>query len=344
MLKNYILKSSKNVRIAAVSIALLLAIILYYFLKSNLSPPQEIKVVEVEQVTKKNISQSIRLTGKLKARHSTNLTAKAAGILNISLPSGTQVTKDSLIASISSIEIEKRYTLCSSAEIIAKEQFERAQKLFKSGSYSKAEFEAIQNKWISAQKDLADAKIAFDKLKFYAPFDGIIGSYKFREGAQLRGDESIVSFYDPNNLTLEFDIPASAMPHINNGQNLYVAGKNYQLTHVQKMLDEEKHMSPAHVDITCSNCLIGSNLDLDLTIEQKENVIVIPFEAVFLRDGASSVYVIKNNQAEPRKVELGIREKTETEIISGLEAGESVVIRGTNRIYPGSLVKIHQPS
>jgi membrane fusion protein (multidrug efflux system) len=303
---------------------------------------QDVKVVEVEKVKLKNITQTIRLIGSVKARSSTTLTAQDAGILNIIIPSGAKVSKNTLIAKIYSNEVEKRYSLSSAAEIIAKEQFERAKNLLKSRAFSKNEFDKVHNAWIIVQKELAEAKIAFDKLQFYAPFDGIVGSYKIRQGAQIKRDEQIVSFYDPSNVTIEFDIPASAMSDVNNGQDLFILDKRYKLKSVQKMLDEEKHMSPASVDIICLDCLIGSNLNVDLVLKEKTQVIVIPFESVFLRNGEHMVYVIENDKAVLRNVKLGIRDKHNIEITSGLSEGEAVVITGASRLYPGVNVKVHQ--
>lgn len=333
------IKNHKNRKIALTAVITLVALIAYFFLKPRQSIMQDIKVVETVYVEKRNISQSIKLTGRIKARNSAILTARYPGVLNIIIPAGTKVLKDSVIAKINSMEIEKRYTLSGSAEIIAKEQFERAKNLFKSGAYSKAELEMLQNKWISAQKDLADSKVAYDKLQFYAPFDGIIGNYKFREGAQLKGDEAIVSFYDPTNVALDFDIPASVIKDINNGQNILVNGKTYQLVHVQKMLDDERHMSPASLDINCEDCLVGSNIDLELTVKTKENVIVIPFEAVVIQANTSGVYVVKDGKVNLKEVELGMRHKNEVEVISGLEEKEEIVAKSINRLYPGALVK-----
>ena len=250
--------------------------------------------------------------------------------------------KDTVIAKIHSSEIEKRYELCIAAESIAHEQFDRAQNLTKSGAYSKSDLESLQSKWINSQKDLADAKLSFDKLQVYAPFDGIIGSYKQKEGAQLRGDEFIVSFYAPNELTLEFDIPASVIKYINNGQDLLIEDKHYQLTHVQKMLDDEKHMSPASVDIICPDCIIGSNMDVNLTVKTKENALVIPYDATFLRNNTQNVYVVQDNRVTLKIVQTGIREKEEIEIIDGLTAGDVIIAKSTNRLYPGALVKIHE--
>ena len=325
---------------AIVIISLIIAFFAYKTLSPKATMTQDVKVVETETITKKTLRSVIRLTGKIKAKNSTILTAKTAGIFNIIIPAGSKVSKDQVLARIDSNEIEKRYMLCSSAEIIAKEQAQRANNLLKSSAYSKADVEAAQSKWIAAQKELTDAKIAFDKLKFYAPFDGIVGNYKLQNGSQLIGNEAIVSFYDPSNVKLEFDIPVSIISQIENNQNVVIAGKDYQLNYVQKILDDEKHMSPASVDINCENCIIGANLDVDLIIKTKENIIVIPTEAFFLRAGQPSVYVVKDNKAQLRKIEIGMREKNEIEVITGLEVGEIIVSKNTSRLYPEVSVKI----
>lgn len=335
------LKSYKNIKVISLAITALLLTALYFFYSSKPAIYQDIKIVDATKVLKKNISQTIKLTGKIRPKLSASLAAKSPGIFNIIIPAGTKVTKDTVIAKINNIEIEKRYELLKEAESIAQEQFTRAQNLLKSGAYSKAELEALQNKWINAQKDLADAKIAFDKLVIYAPFDGIIGSYKPKEGAQLKGDETIVSFYDPSNITLDFDIPSSAVPYVNNGQNISVKGKNYKLTHVQKMLDEEKHMSPASVDIICDDCIIGSNINLELTIIDRNDALIIPLEATFLFSGKQSVYIIKDNKADLKQIEIGLRQKDELEVISGLNEGDVIVAKGTTRLYPGASIKTH---
>ncbi len=333
-------KIKNNKKPILISIAILFPIIIFSIINKPKEMPPLVKVVEVEEITKKDIHQTISLIGKIRAKLSASLTARAPGIFNILIPAGTKVTKDTVIAKINSIEVERRYILTNSAEIIAKEQYERAKNLFKSGAYSKADMESVLNKWISTQKELTDAKLAFEKLQIIAPFDGIIGTYKIQEGAQINGNEAVVSFYDPTNVSLDFDIPASALQYIENGQNVTVNSKNYKLKNVQKMLEDDKHMSPASVDIICEKCIIGDNLDLELNLVSKYDVIVIPFNAIVIRAGNPYVYVVKDNKIELRQVEYGIRQKNLVEIKSGLEVGEIIVSRSVNRLTPGAKVKI----
>lgn len=51
------------------------------------------------------------------------------------------------------------------------------------------------------------------------------------------------------------------------------------------------------------------------------------------------VFAIENGNAVQKNIEIGIQENDRTEIISGLKAGENVVIQGHNRLRDGDSVK-----
>ena len=324
-------------------LALFLFLGYWFFISRNSATPQEtdIKVVEVEEVGIKDIQQTIRLIGTIKPKNSTVLIAKTAGILDSLLPAGQVVKKGTLIAKIDNNEIERSYLLSESVEKLARDQYERALLLHKSGHLSKSTVEEKKRLWIEAQKKMSEAKIEFEKIRFQAPFDGTIGLFKAREGVQVQEGDPIVSFYDPASLMVEFGIPASVMTFIHEGQPVRIQGTSYTLTKVQKMIDEETHMSPAYVDFSCENCVIGAGIDVDLTVQRKEKVIVIPFEAVFLRNGKTFVYRVKENKAGLTPVNLGIREKEDVEITSGLQKGDILIVRGQARLYPDIAVKIY---
>lgn len=342
-LKFYIKEKTKIQKIIFFfSLGVIIFIACYYFFKSPALPMQDIKVVEIERISLKNIKQTNKLIGTIKAKHYTILTARRNGILKIVAKSGQQMKKGDLIAEIENKEIEDHYDLSISAELISREQLAIANSLLKSGTYSRNEFDAIKNDWISSEKDVVNSKIELEKLKIYAPFDGILASYKVSDGKQLIIDDVITSFYDPRTINVEFDIPGPIVPLINEGQNLTIRGKEYKLSYIQKILDAEKHMSPASVDIICDDCLIGDNIDVELSIIEKKNVIVIPFEAVFLKQEKKNVYVIEEGRASLREIELGLREKDLVEVISGLKEGENIVKCSTGRLYPNVQVKIHQ--
>ena len=309
---------------------------------SNLPSGQDVKIVEVETVQLKNISQTSQFIGTVRSQQETSLVAKTGGILDILANSGQRVKKGELIAKIINTDVEQNYALLKEAEQIAKLQYERAAQLHKSGVSSKHALEEKNNAWIESQKRLSDAKIALDQINICAPFDGIVGLFKLRGGSQVQAGGVLVSFYDPANLIVEFGIPLSIVSTVTDGAAVFINGKKYALTHVQRMLDEETHMCPAYVRINCDNCIVGSNVDVELVTSEKQDVIVIPFESIFLRNGNSFVYLVKDSKADLTSVELGVREKEQVEITSGLIKGDIVIIKGQARLYPDIPVKISQ--
>jgi membrane fusion protein (multidrug efflux system) len=303
---------------------------------------KDIKVVEVENVGIKDIQQTIRLIGTIKPKNTT-LVAQSSGILVCSTQPGQNVNKGTIIAKINNREVEKNHELAEARVEINKVQYERLLPLEKVGHASKGMVEERKKLWIEAQQKLADARIVLDKIRIYAPFDGIIGIFKTREGTHVQEGDSIVSFYDPTSLIVEFAIPSSVMAFVQENQPTIIDGKTYELTKVQKMVDEETHMSPAFVYYPCNKCVVGTEINVDLVVQHKKGVIVIPFEAVFLRNGKTFVYLVNDNAAVLTPVELGIRAKDKVEIKSGLSQGDVLITKGQARLYPAIPVKVYQP-
>lgn len=320
--------------------ALIIGLFYKIFLSGSATPPkQEAKVVEIEHITKTNIRQTAHFIGTIRPKHATVLIAKTSGTLDSLILPGQSVKKGEVIALIENADGERNYALSESAEAIARAQFERMSQLQKAGHSSHKALEDAKTSWIESQKNLAITKIELNKSRFLAPFDGIVGVYKIREGTQVEVGEPVVTFYDPSSLIIEFDIPDSLINQIKDGQTIEFDGKAYPLTHVQRMIDEETHMCPAYADIDCQNCVIGTSQDLDLTIQEKKDVITIPHEATFLREGKIFVYKIKDGKAVLSPIELGIREKERVEVMSGIDVGDTIVAVQPGHLYPDVAVK-----
>ena len=315
-----------------------------YFFSHSPLPQEEIKVVEVVDVQPTDIKESIRLIGTIESKHSTVFFAKSKGVWEPLVKEGEFVKKGTLIGQIESANVERNYALSKNAENIACAQYERAAVLRKEGYLTKQGFEEKKNAWILAQKESSSAQIEFQKACFYAPFDGMLGVFKVRSGGYVDEGDQLVYFYDPSELMIKFDIPASVVRFVKEGQTVEIEGKKYELSHVQKIVDDETHMCPAYVDIDWDDYTIGSAIGVDLILREKKEALVIPFEAIFIQDGKMSIYRVEDNEAVLSNVGIGIRQKDQVEILSGLAQGDFLILRGQERLYPGVPVKVHKES
>lgn len=318
------------------------ALIGYYYFKPDKNRSfQDEKVVEVETVKRGAIQETADIIGTIRSSKQTLLTAKSKGILLTSARSGERIKKGALLANIDNQDVEQNYRLLKETEEIARIQYERLHSLLKSGVMSKSGVEEKKALLLEAQKKLSDAKIAMEELKIYAPFDGVLGFFIHGDGSQVSIGDPIVHFYDPQSLLVEFDLPLTLAKAVHDGSSVWINQALYQLTHIQKMLDEDTHMCPAYVNIECPNCIIGTTTNVTLTVNEKPDAIVIPFEAVFLREGNPFVYIVKENKSILTPVTLGLRDKTRVEVTHGLKEGDQLIIYGHSRLYPDAPVKIH---
>jgi membrane fusion protein, multidrug efflux system len=76
-----------------------------------------------------------------------------------------------------------------------------------------------------------------------------------------------------------------------------------------------------------------------LTVERRQDAIVIPEQAVFPRGEQQFVFVVADGRAQLRAVRLGQRVPGSTEIVDGLQVGEAVVVAGVQLLSDGRPVR-----
>jgi HlyD family secretion protein len=67
--------------------------------------------------------------------------------------------------------------------------------------------------------------------------------------------------------------------------------------------------------------------------------LLVPKTAVRTQNGASVIFVVQNDRVERRAVKLGVEDKGQIEVVSGINAGERVVVEGPPTLEDGARVK-----
>lgn len=323
-----------------------LLIVQHHFFKSNPTKPdakQPAKVVETVVLSRQNMQQTIRLLGTIKPKHAATLTAHGFGSLDIRVATGQTVKKGTLLAKISNPELEHHLKLTRHAETLARSQLERFNKLVHKGFVSAREIEEKKQALIQSQKELSKAKIEANDLNFYAPFNGVVGAFKKREGTLVSTGEAVVTLFDPSSLIIEVDIPCTNLPSVHKGSSVTVLGKQYPLSHFQEMLDETTHMCPADIEMTCQSCLMGETVPVELVAAERKNTLILPFQALILKESKPYVFVVDNGKLVLQAVKTGIQQQDKIEILEGLTPGTQVVVKGQQRLAPGMEVTVYAP-
>jgi len=84
----------------------------------------------------------------------------------------------------------------------------------------------------------------------------------------------------------------------------------------------------------------GYRLDASFIIWEGKNVLQVPASALFRKGEGWALFIVENNRARTRTVEIGHRNGLIAEIVKGLEEGEQVIVHPDDRLAEGSRVRI----
>ena len=78
----------------------------------------------------------------------------------------------------------------------------------------------------------------------------------------------------------------------------------------------------------------------EIVVEERQNAVVVPKEAVIVRGGRQRVFVVDGNKAAERPVEMGITNVDWAEILHGVSPGERVIVMGHQALSDGDSVRV----
>jgi len=193
---------------------------------------------------------------------------------------------------------------------------------------------------VLAEQSLMQAQKQLDKAVITAPFDGAVASVGVEVGDTVTPVNQIVHLIDTNNVELivevdEIDIPGvkmnqEAIIEIDALSDAEFAGK---VTAIYPVPILQGGVVLYNVKISLdvpqnSGIRIGMSASVDIIIDERNNVLVVPGRAIKEdSQGNTVVEVMLDEQIEERIVITGISNDMETEIISGLQEGEMVTER-----------------
>jgi HlyD family secretion protein len=96
----------------------------------------------------------------------------------------------------------------------AKQAFERAQQLMKSGSGTQKDFDVTQSLYREAQARLGAAQTRVTRRKVLSPVDGLVQTVYFRPGETVPPSRAIVSILPPGNVKVRFFVPEPMLARI----------------------------------------------------------------------------------------------------------------------------------
>jgi multidrug efflux pump subunit AcrA (membrane-fusion protein) len=104
---------------------------------------------------------------------------------------------------------------------------------------------------------------------------------------------------------------------------------------------ENTHQFELRLDIESDQFPVGQTLRVSIPISDAREALVVPRDALVLRPEGISVFVVdQDRKAKQITVTTGIGYGQQIEVSGDLKDGDTVIVRGNERLQPGQAVSI----
>lgn len=322
------------------------------------SPPANVRVA---RATIQMIAAHTLVPGTVVSRNDARLAAEVTGRLLEVVDVGTVVAKGDMVAKIEDTQVrlrrdelraeveralarlryleneEKRYVRLAESNLAAATKLEETRS---DRDVSRGDLQVAKSRLAQVEDQLARTRID-------APFDGIVVQRLMMPGEHVDTGDNVVRMLDQQQLEVIARAPLEYYSFVQTGQQLEIRTGSIitsgKVRTVVAVGSENTHQFELRLDIESNRFPVGQTLRVSIPTSNQREALLVPRDALVLRPESISVFVIDHEQkARQVMVTTGIGTGDQIEVHGNLTDGDTVIIRGNERLKPGQVVSIMQ--
>lgn len=311
------------------------------------SEPRPLAVVRVQTVESNTYLATEEVVGTVRAKLHAAIEAKVSGrIERMLVAPGQTVKTGELLVQLDAREIQARLDQALTFREQSKRDTERLRGLLANNAISRQEFETMESRSRIAGSSVTETETLLGYTKIVAPFDGVITRKLADVGDLATPGRPLLELDDPKSLRLETDVPEALIARVQLGAKLNVRAAAQDVTipavisEIAPAADPASRTFNVKLDLP-SNAGLRAGQFARLTVPVGESkALRAPVSSVTERGQMELVFVVVEQRAQLRLVKTGRRIGDEVELVSGVSAGERVVIDGSGQLLDGQPVEV----
>jgi membrane fusion protein (multidrug efflux system) len=309
---------------------------------------QRVPAVEVAKVEVTTLVDEAQSVGSLRSRQGVMIRPEVAGrIKAILFTEGQRVGKGQLLVQLDD-QLQAAQVAQAKAEMsIAEANHKRNQELVAQNFISKRSVDESAAALEVAQAKYELALATLQRLKIVAPFDGVTGLKQVSVGDYLKDGADIVNLEDIDAVLVDFRLPERFQSKIRTGQTAQLSvdalpGRPFSalLQAVDPLIDANGRSVGIRgcIDNRQRQLRPGMFARVNTVFGVREQALTVPEEAIVPQGGRAFVVKIVAGEtpdslvSQRVAVKTGVRQPGKVEILEGLDAGDTVVTAGHQRL------------
>ena len=189
-----------------------------------------------------------------------------------------------------------------------------------------------------------------DSESIIADFEGRLGKREIAQGV-LGSDSLIITLDNLKNIIIDIKVPENYVGVLKTGLRAEVSSSAFKRVFKGKVESISSRIDPstrsilARIIVNNSKFEIipGQLMTVKVIYEENEQI-GVPESAVTIQGNTAFVYVVNNDAAEKKNIEVGKRNFGKVSVLSGISEGDQVITEGVSKVRNKSKIKIIKPS
>lgn len=290
----------------------------------------------------------IEVRGSVMSRTNVQVGAEMGGKLNsVTVKEGDNVRKGQTLAVFDTEDIQRSINELTTQLDFAKTVFEKRERLWKKNIGTEIEYLQSKNDKESLENQLATVQTTMKKTVVKAPFSGTIEVLPVKVGQVLQPGSPVALLVGNSDMYISTEVSESFVASFKKGDKVSVTipslGESFEteVTSIGQVINQASRTFTLEVKLPKNaNYKTNQVVVLQLTDYVNDDAVVIPSRIIQEDTKGNFVYLINNNKAKKVHIELGLSYANHTQVVAGLNGGETIVDKGNRAVGDGSTVTI----
>lgn len=310
-------------------------------------------LVTAMKMTPEYFSHKIDVRGSVQSRMNVTVSAEIPGkVESVLVKEGQKVKKGDLLftqdGDIISNNIAELETALELATIVAKKQ----ENLYEQNVGTEIQYLQAKNNKESLERRLATAKSQLRQARVRAPFPGTIDRVDVKVGEMAQPGMPLVRIVNPNDVHVSADVSERFISKFKKGDpvDIYFPTLDKTIkstvTSVGQVINAENRTFEMEINLPPLGFAVRPNqvVVLSLVDYETSSALKVPTKIVLRDNKGNYIYGLEKSEdktiAKKVYVEPGISFNNETEILSGLIAGQLIALEGYRELVEGVVVDV----
>lgn len=318
--------------------------------RKNLRGPVKVSVKVVQH---SSVFESKVYSGSLAENMATAVSFSSPGtVKTLNIAEGKKANKGTLVATLDDTSAKSALEIATAMKNQAEDARSRMEKLYQNKSISEIQWMEVESKYKQALAAEKLAQKALDDCKLYAPATGIVSGKNIEIGQNVLPGAPIFRILDISRVKVRAFVPEKEIGSIRVGDKVRIqVGALGNKVFDGKISNKGISANPLsrnyeiEAEIPNKSGELLPGMLAEITLERSDSLsgVVLPTAAVMLDEkNRKFVWVVSGGRADRRDIDvrLSIDAAGNDVLVQGVEAGDTVIVSGIQKVGRGTRVEI----